>query len=204
MPKRDYHLTTARLGLSRWSLASEHLAFATQLWGDPAVMRLLGGPLSESQIEARLNFEIALNRDYAVQYWPLFLRGTDISQLHEPHEFIGCCGLRPFPYPNPEAGHYELGAHLLPAFWRSGYAAEAGRAALTYAFETLKATAIHTGHHPDNQASEKLIAASHFRYLAHRFYPPTGLMHPYYRLGAEGYRSGQLSVRDLSVAPRID
>ncbi len=187
MPTRAFHLTTARLGLSRWAIGD--LPLARGLWADAAVMRLLGGALSEPAVEARLNLEIALDREYSVQYWPLFQR--DGAAEHQAGEFIGCAGLRPFPYPDPQDPHsYELGAHLLPAYWRSGYAAEAGRAILRHAFETLGVTAVHTGHHPENTASEKVIAASQFRYQAHRFYLPTGLMHPYYRLTADEYRSG--------------
>lgn len=183
---RAFHLTTARLGLSRWTM--EDLPLARRLWADADVMRLLGGPLSESAVEARLSLEISLDREYGLQYWPLFQR--EATAECAAGEFIGCAGLRPFPYPHPQDAHtYELGAHLLPAYWRSGYAAEAGRAILRHAFETLGATAVHTGHHPENTASEKVILASHFRYQAHRFYLPTGLMHPYYRMTSEEYRS---------------
>jgi hypothetical protein len=42
--------------------------------------------------------------------------------------------------------------------------------------------ALFAGHNPANQASRELLARLGFRYTHDELYPPTGLMHPSYRL----------------------
>lgn len=44
-------------------------------------------------------------------------------------QLIGCCGLRPY-----RKNEYGIGFHLLPQFWRKGYAVEAASAVINYAF----------------------------------------------------------------------
>lgn len=90
---------------------------------------------------------------------------------------MGCCGLRPF-----EPGAFELGFHLRPAFWGRGLATEAARAAIAYAFPELDAALLIAGHHPQNQASRRVLEKLGFSYIGENLYPPTGLMHPSYEL----------------------
>jgi hypothetical protein len=44
------------------------------------------GQLTTNPVQERLIKEIAIVKGHDVQYWPIFLRGTD--------EQVGCCGLR--------------------------------------------------------------------------------------------------------------
>jgi len=108
---------------------------------------------------------------YNVQYWPIFLLSTG--------EHVGCGGLRPY---KPEDRIFELGFHLLPAYWGKGLAVEAGRGVIAYAFESLGVKALFAGHHPANAASRRVLEKLGFTFTHEELYPPTGLLHPSYLL----------------------
>jgi [ribosomal protein S5]-alanine N-acetyltransferase len=165
----DYFLQSARLGFRCWSV--KDLALATELWGDPDVTALIGGPFTPEMVGARLAAEIAQMQESGVQYWPVFLREND--------RHAGCAGLRPH---GIERGVYELGVHLRREFWRQGLAHEASGAVIDYAFGTLGAKALFAGHHPANHSSQRLLRKLGFVYTHEELYPPTGLMHPSYLL----------------------
>lgn len=165
--EHPYFLQTRRIGFSHWR--PEDLPLARLLWGNPEVTRYIcaSGRFSETDIALRLETEVARQAQYRVQYWPIFSRSTQ--------ELIGCCGLRPH---GNEA--YEIGFHLLPAFWRQGYAVEAASAVIDYAFSVLHARQLFAGHHPLNAASKAVLAKLGFRYTGDTYYEPTGLLHPSY------------------------
>ncbi|HTS11303.1 MAG TPA: GNAT family N-acetyltransferase [Candidatus Limnocylindrales bacterium] len=171
----QYFLTTGRLGFRCWDAGD--LRLAMELWGDPEVTAMIGGPFTEEMVRARLEREIAQMRERGVQYWPIFLR--------EGGEHVGCAGLRPY---RDEARVYELGFHLRRAFWGQGFASEAGRAAIEYGFGTLGAEALFAGHHPKNEASRAVLLKLGFVREGEELYPPTGEMHPAYWLRRENVR----------------
>ena len=172
-----YHLTSQRLGFGFWS--AQDLPQAQALWGNSEVCAYINhqGAFQQSEIQQRLVEEIRHQNTYGVQYWPLF----NLSS----HEFIGCCGLRMRRVePDQPELQLELGVHLLPAFWRQGFAMEACKQVIEFA-----KTASHgdydcllAGHHPDNHSSKKLLTALGFQPRGEVFYAPTGLMHPVYDL----------------------
>ena len=165
-----YFLTSARLGFRCWSM--DDLPLAIELWGDPAVMSLLGGPFTPEQVRERLKKEIGTMDAHGVQYWPAFLR-------EDGGRHVGCAGLRPY---RIEDKIYELGFHLRPEYWGRGLAEEAARALISFAFETLDAAALFAGHHQENAASRHLLLKLGFRYTHEEFYEPTGMDHPSYLL----------------------
>jgi [ribosomal protein S5]-alanine N-acetyltransferase len=166
---RPYFLKSARLGFSQWS--AEDLPLATALWGDPQVTRFFGGPFSQEKIRERLAREINLMSSHNVQYWPIFLLP---SGAH-----VGCAGLQPYKL---DEKIYELGVHLLPVYWGQGFAVEASKAIIAFAFESLGARSLVAGHHPENDASRRVLKKLGFRYEGEQFYAPTGLMEPAYLL----------------------
>jgi RimJ/RimL family protein N-acetyltransferase len=168
-------LKTARLGFRPWSRADTELAMT--LWGDPEVTRLIGGPFSKEQVEERLAQEISTMASHGVQYWPIFLLASG--------EHAGCCGLRPC---KPEQNIFEIGFHIRRAHWGQGYALEAARAVIDYAFGTLGVAGLFAGHNPANEPSRHLLEKLGFRYTHDEFYPPTGLNHPSYLLMLQDYR----------------
>ena len=172
---RDYFLRTERLGLRHWR--QDDLPFALLLWGDPAVTRLIDarGQLTEEQVRERLLHETCLQQEHGVQYWPMFLLRSEAKTP----EFVGCCGLRPY---DPAKVIYEIGVHICAAHWRRGYALEASQAVIRYAFDTLRANGLFSGHNPNNHSSRALLLKLGFEYIGDEFYPPTGLQHPSYLL----------------------
>lgn len=179
----DYFLTSPRIGFRRW--AADDLDLALGLWGDKAVTQFIDarGELSLQQVAQRLHDEIALQEDSGIQYWPIFLRLTG--------EHLGCCGLRPY---DPAKGVLELGFHLRRAYWGQGYASEAARAAMEYAFCTLGAKVLFAGHNPLNKVSRTLLNKLGFTYTHDEYYQPTGCNHPSYLLTAEEFQCINTSI----------
>ena len=171
---RPYFLRSARLGFSKWK--PDDFPLALGLWGDERVTRLIGSPFSEEQVRRRLALEIANQAAHGIQYWPLFRVVDDV--------YVGCCGLRPFP---ERQGVLEIGFHLCFEHWGQGYAAEAARAAIQYAFTTLGVTELFAGHHPENHASRNLLLRLGFRYTHNAFYALTNRRHPSYSLTPDDF-----------------
>ncbi len=172
----DYFITSERLGFRRWSKNDLDLAF--KLWGSFEVTKLFdrGGPFSKEKVKSRLYQEIANQSEYGVQYWPIFLLDSG--------KHIGCAGLRPYDTGN---NILEIGFHIRPEQWRKGYALEAARTVMAYAFIDLKANALFAGHNPMNSGSEKLLNKLGFKYTHDEFYKATGLEHPSYLLKSDEY-----------------
>ncbi|MDQ3280189.1 MAG: GNAT family N-acetyltransferase [Acidobacteriota bacterium] len=160
---------TPRLEFRRWT-QDDH-ALASSLWCDPEVMRFLGGPYTQEEIAARIERELANDAEYGIQYWPLFTRQTN--------EFAGCCGLKPY---QPEERFLEIGFQFRPPYWGAGYASEAARAVIDYAFSTLDAAALYAGHHPENDGSRGLLTKLGFTQTGVHFFARTGLDHPWWEL----------------------
>jgi [ribosomal protein S5]-alanine N-acetyltransferase len=173
----DYFLSSQRLGFRKWN--RDDLPLAIELWGDPKVTGLIGGPFSPAAVQARLAQEIEQAKEFGVQYWPVFLL--------EDGRHAGCAGLRPY---RAEQKIYELGIHLRPAFWGQGYAEELARCLVGYAFDRLQAGAVFAGHHPENAGSRRLLEKLGFSYSGDQHYIPTGLMHPTYLLKNNRQASG--------------
>ena len=170
---RKFFMKSERAGFSKWS--SSDLPLAWQLWGNARVTRYISadGRFTNEQIAERLKKEIQNDVLYGVQYWPVF----DL----EKGGLIGCCGLRP----HGEA-EYEIGCHLLLGYRGKGYAAETAQAVLDYAFQTLHADKLFAGHHPDNEASRRVLEKLGFSGIGSEYYAPTGRMHPSYEFKNPG------------------
>ncbi len=176
----EYFLTSKRLGFRTWAL--ENLELAVGLWGDIEVTKLFDGrgPLSQEQVQARLDQEIASQSEHGVQYWPIFLLETG--------DHVGSAGLRPY---DLSQRIFEIGFHIRSDCWSQGYASEAARAVITYAFSSLKLAGLFAGHNPKNEASRNLLLKLGFRYTHDEFYKPTGLQHPAYLLTEKEYAESQ-------------
>lgn len=160
---------TPRVAFHVW--ASSDVALALGLWGDARVTAMIGGPFDEAWVRRRLALEIDLLARHRVQYWPIFERATGAH--------LGCCGLRPKDLAH---GVYELGVHLRPSASGRGLATEAARSAIAHAFGPIGAEALFAGHHPDNAASRQMLGKLGFVATHEELYPPTGRLHPSYRL----------------------
>ena len=157
---------TSRLRFRTWT--DEDLPLALRLWGDPRVTRYIDARehIPEAEVRARLVEELENQRVHGYQYW----------QLWEGEDFAGCCGLRP-----RGPGVAELGVHLVVEAWCRGLATEGALAVVEHA-RRLGLEALFAGHAPDNAPSRRMLGRLGFRHTHDELYPPTGRLHPSYRL----------------------
>jgi RimJ/RimL family protein N-acetyltransferase len=116
---------TARLRLRLFT--PDDLERLCELTSDPEVMRYIGYGHTFSREETRANLDKIMEGFRRRGYGRWALERRDTGTL------IGYCG---FSTMNPEVG-VEVAYLLAREEWGKGYALEAGRATLRYAFETL-------------------------------------------------------------------
>jgi RimJ/RimL family protein N-acetyltransferase len=116
-----------------------------KLAANPDVMRYLGGK-TQSRVEAWRHMA------FLVGHWTL--RGYGYFALEEKAtgEFIGRAG---FTYPTGWPG-FELGWTIAPSHQRRGFASEAARRLLDYAFTELDRSHVISLIHPDNTPSRRV------------------------------------------------
>ena len=140
-------LTTARLALRRF--VSRDLDDLCRLDADPRVMRYVGDgrPRSREEVGKSLSRILALDAaETGLGVWHASRRDDDT--------FVGWFCLK---HP-PSSLDVEIGYRLLPQAWGMGFATEGARALVAYAFGTLKLDRVVAVTHPDNGASQRVLA----------------------------------------------
>lgn len=132
-------LRTARLALVGPSEA--HFESYVALYGDPVVMQHIGPPMDRGEAWKLLARHAG--------HWMLRGYGGWLVQLKASGNVVGLVGLQ-FPEGNPEL---ELGWVFHPQSWGQGYATEAARAALAYAFDAVGAPRVMARIAPANAGS---------------------------------------------------
>ena len=125
-------LETERLTLRQWT-ASDIAAFGA-MSANPEVMRYFPATLTPEQ---SMPLAISLQSEIAQQGWGLWA-----VALKKTNEFIGFTGLRHQTGNIPLSPFMEIAWRLDEGFWHQGYASEAARAALSFAFSELRAPAV--------------------------------------------------------------
>ena len=120
-------LVTERLLLRRWK-DSDYEPFAA-LNADPEVRKYFPGVLSRAESDESIE---------RIEGW-FDSRGYGLWAVErlDTGEFIGFTGLAPMPDGVPGAGGVEVGWRLARAHWRQGFASEAARSSLVFAFDDL-------------------------------------------------------------------
>jgi ribosomal-protein-alanine N-acetyltransferase len=175
--KKAGFLKTTRLIFRPWLETDIELALG--LWSDPRVTKFIDTreKLSADDVRSLLFQEIASEKEYGVQYWPIFLRSNN--------DHVGCCGLRTY---KPTQNIFEIGFHIRAEHWGYGFASEAALGVMGYAFNVLSVRALFAGHNPGNIASRHILLKLGFHYTHDEYYAPTGLYHPSYMLTDDEYR----------------
>ena len=118
---------TDRLLLRRWS-PSDRDPFAA-LNADPEVMEHFPAPLDRADSDALADRADAMFELHGHGLWAVERRDTN--------EFIGFTGLAPMAAGVPGEGGVEVGWRLARPHWGNGFASEAARESLRFAFDEL-------------------------------------------------------------------
>ena len=148
---------------------------------DPEVHRYLGGePVTDiRQIDEVIRFIRQQYVENGIGRWAVLDKQTGI--------FIGWAGLKWVTEPmNAHNHYYDLGYRLIKGYWGSGYATEAARAVLDYAFRTIGTDAVYALTECGNTASDRVLLKSGFR-LVDRF-ELDGVAHNWYEIGKADFQ----------------
>jgi RimJ/RimL family protein N-acetyltransferase len=162
-------LATARLTLRRFTW--QDLDLFLELYGDPEVMRYVGGVKTRAEIEAAMQTRVL---DYYDQFPGLGMWAT-IER-----ETGACIGTHLLNHIQGEA-HIQVGYLLLSRFWGRGYATEMTIALLRYGFTTLALPEIDAITDRPNLASQHVLLKAGLerkgeRFFAHPSYAASGAL----------------------------
>ncbi|HLG16649.1 MAG TPA: GNAT family N-acetyltransferase [Blastocatellia bacterium] len=145
-------IETIRLRLRRFT--HNDLDDFASICSDPDVMKYIGAgtPVSREELEP------VFLSGY-INYWDKHGFGRFAVINKERDELIGACGLRRFAYPGLDLfeNNLEIVFLLKKSFWRQGFATEAAKACLTYAFDHLSAERVVAMTMRENVASRRVI-----------------------------------------------
>lgn len=120
-------IRTARLLLRAWR-REDRDAFAA-INADPLVAESLGGPISRERSDATADRAETSLETNGLGFWAVEVPGVA--------PFVGMAGLCIPAFEAPFMPAVEAGWRLGSAYWGRGYASEAGRASLEFAFDVL-------------------------------------------------------------------
>ena len=159
---------TERLILRNWRDEDRPVYLAT--CNTEAVTRFLNGPSTEEEISAAFGRIAKSQSEHGFSFWAIE-RKTDGALL-------GYCGLRICDdLQRPVHGNVEIGWRLREDAWGQGYAYEAARAALDWAWANLDAASVVSFTVPANEPSWRLMERLGMTRrpdldFAHRRFPP--------------------------------
>ncbi|MNZ38838.1 hypothetical protein D3C78_563200 [compost metagenome] len=140
-------LHTRRLLLRPWR--DEDLPAFAALNADPEVMRHFPECMSRGDSDALAGRIRAHFTEHGFGQW--------IVSRREDDAFLGVLGLQRVGFEAPFTPAVEIGWRLLPAWWRQGYALEAAREVLCFAFERLALDQVVAFTVPANLPSQGLM-----------------------------------------------
>lgn len=160
-------LETPRLILRQWQ-ASDLDAFA-HLNADPEVMLYFPSTLSKQQSDLLAERFQHLIASYGWGMWAV--------ELKENQQFIGFIGLADQPEKFSFSPCVEIGWRLDRPYWNKGYATEAAKACLTFAFERLALKQIVAFTAMSNRPSEKVMQRLGMHYVYSFQHPALDAQH---------------------------
>lgn len=144
------------------------------LGSDPEVMRYISNGKIQSPRDARSDLEQRIRLSKKQHgYW--------IAEDRHTGTFIGWMALKPL----AGKAQLELGYRFLRKHWGKGYATEAGKRLLQYAFQELDLSEVVAVTLPENRASRRVMEKLGFRLLGHDTFH--GFYCVVYRLAAEDF-----------------
>jgi [ribosomal protein S5]-alanine N-acetyltransferase len=113
---------------------------------DPVAMRYYPQTYNREETEGWITRSMASYEKYGHGLWAV--------DLKESGNFAGVCGIMRKTVDEVEEN--EIGYLLLPRYWNQGYATEAARGCLNYAFESMGRTRMISLIRPDNEPSRRV------------------------------------------------
>jgi len=177
----DFRLETDRLLIRAWSIDDAEAAF--EMYGDPLVAEYLTGVPEESLESQRANLARLIaaysKLDMGMASFPLIDRSSGdlvgailLKPLPRSEHLDAWRAFRDDPTAIPPVHEIEIGWHLARRHWGKGYATEAARSTMSYAFETLKLDEVHAVLYKQNTKSRAIVQRLEMRHLGStdRFY----------------------------------
>lgn len=172
----NIYIETERLIIR--DLTTQDLDGMFALDSNPEVHRYLGNKPIKNKAEA-LQYINDVQKQYAergIGRWAVELKDTG--------EFIGWCGFRLYnDYTfNNHINFYDIGYRLRQEFWGKGYATEASKACLQYAWDVLKLDTIYGITERNNEASHRVLLKIGLNYVEDFYYEPENMQLRWYQL----------------------
>jgi ribosomal-protein-alanine N-acetyltransferase len=143
-------IETDRLLLRKFLLSDVDGMF--ELESNPSVHIYVGNkPITHiDQSRAYIEFVQQQYQDFGTGRWAVILKETN--------EFIGWSGIKMITHEiNNHKNFYEIGYRLIEKHWGKGYATEAGKAFVAYAFSVMKVDALYAYADQGNKNSRKIL-----------------------------------------------
>lgn len=144
-------IETQRLYMRR--LNENDVEALSKILRDEETMYAYEGAFSEAEVLEWLERQLARYRQYGFGLWAVIFPETD--------EFIGQCGLTIQQWKDSEV--LEVGYLFRREFWHNGYATEAARACMEYAFRELNADEVCSIIRDTNIASQRVALRNGMR-----------------------------------------
>lgn len=148
---------TDRLFLRR--MTQEDFDSWYEILSDAETMRHYPAPYDVAGVQRWMDWTLSNYHRYGFGLWAVILKETG--------EFIGDCGITMQNIHGQQLP--EIGYHLHKAHWRKGYASEAARKCMEYAFETLHFPAVYSYMSADNCASWGVAKKNGMRFIEEYF-----------------------------------
>ena len=116
---------------------------------DPEVMKYYPKPYDEKGAKRWIEWSIQNYKNHGFGWWAIILKETN--------EYIGDCGITIQNINNEMLP--EVGYHLSKHHWRKGYAKEAGKAVIEWAFKNTNYTSLYSYMNAENIASYSTAAS---------------------------------------------
>jgi RimJ/RimL family protein N-acetyltransferase len=124
-----------------------------EIWSNPEAMRLFPSTLDRQGMDEWIERNLNRYEQYGHGLWAVVLRAEE--------KLIGDCGLVIQDVDGVE--ELEVGYHFNPKYWGRGYATEAARACMEYAFDRLGRRRVISMIRPENLPSRRVAERNGLR-----------------------------------------
>ncbi|MCH7336226.1 GNAT family N-acetyltransferase [Acinetobacter sp. NIPH 2699] len=161
-------IETARLRLRQW-IPEDYPHFAV-MSTNPQVMQYFPKLLTRAESDAMIDKMKSIIESQGWGFWAV--------ELKENHQFIGFVGLHDQPTQFSFSPCVEIGWRLDQPYWGQGYATEAAKAALAFAFNQLKLDKVVSFTTLENEKSQAVMKKLEMRKVTTFQHPALEPDHP--------------------------